>query len=237
MAARTVMLGTMNVHLSEPAAAGPHPAMVVCFHRPGIDAFVRTVTARLAQNGYVAAAPNFYHRRPKGEDSAESRNYQLDADVVADIGTTLEALKKMPNVRAERIGIMGHCMGGRMALLGAVSFQDFRACADFWGGSVEQARGEGRPSPLSLVGNINGPVLGIFGNDDTNPSPADVDRIAATLKGYGKTFEFHRYDGAGHAFQNFKEKSYRKEASDDAWSKLIPFFQKTLKVKAPQAAK
>jgi carboxymethylenebutenolidase len=88
-----------------------------------------------------------------------------------------------------------------------------------------------------MLQNIDCPIIGFFGNDDQNPSPADVDRIAATLKGHGKTFAFHRYDGAGHAFQNFKEANYRKEASDDAWAKLIPFFQAALKVRAGAAAK
>jgi carboxymethylenebutenolidase len=230
MSARALTLGTMNVHLSEPKGAGPHPAIMVCFHRPGIDAFTRTVTARLAANGYVAAAPNFYHRRPKGEDTAESRNYQLDVDLIADIGATLEALKRMPNVRADRIGILGHCMGGRVAILGAASFPEFRACGDFWGGSVGQARGEGRPAPLALVGNIACPVLGIFGNDDTNPSPADVKALAAALDAAGKTREFHAYDGAGHAFQAFVgPERYRVEQAEDAWAKLFVFLEKTLK--------
>jgi carboxymethylenebutenolidase len=228
--ARTVMLGGMNVHVSEPAGAGPHPGMVVCFHRPGIDEFVRTVTARLAKAGYVAAAPNFYHRRPKDEDSMEARKYQHDADLAADIGATLEALKKMPNVRADRIGVMGHCMGGRMAVLGAASFPEFRACGDFWGGSVGEGRGEGRPSPLSMVKNIVCPVLGIFGNDDTNPSPAHVKELAAALDAAGKTREFHAYDGAGHAFQAFTDLSrYREEQSEDAWAKLFAFLDKNLK--------
>lgn len=230
MAARTLSLGTMDVHVSEPAGSGPHPAMVVCFHRPGIDAFVKTVTARLAANGYVGAAPNFYHRRPKGEDSAESRTYQLDAELIADIGATLDALKKMPNVRSDRIGIMGHCMGGRIAVLGAVSFPEFRACGDFWGGSVDQPRGEGRQSPLALVRNIQCPMLGIFGNDDTNPSPAHVKTLAEALDAAGKTREFHAYDGAGHAFQAFVgPERYRPEQSEDAWVKLFAFLERTLK--------
>ena len=228
--ARTLTLGTMDVHVSEPAGAGPHPAMIVTHHRPGVDSFTRTVTARLAQNGYVAAAPNFFHRRPKGEDTTESAKHQKDAELVADIGAALEALRKMPNVRADRIGIMGHCMGGRMAVLGAASFPEIRACADLWGGSVGQARGEGRPAPLALVEDIACPVLGIFGNDDQNPSPADVDALGKALEAHGKTYKFHRYDGAGHAFQNFNNvQAYREEQAEDAWTKVLDFLGSTLK--------
>ena len=228
--ARTLQLGTMNVHLSEPPGPGPHPAMVVCFHRTGIDAFTRTVTARLAYAGYVAAAPNFYHRRPAGEDTMESRNYQHDSDLVTDIGATLESLAAMPSVRADRIGIMGHCMGGRVAFLGAASFPAFRACGVFWGGSIGVARGEGRPAPLSLAGNVACPVLGVFGNDDQNPSPQNVKELADALDAAGKSREFHSYDGAGHAFQNFLDPArYREEQAEDAWVKLFAFLDKTLK--------
>lgn len=69
------------------------------------------------------------------------------------------------------------------------------------------------------------PVIGFFGNEDTRPSPGDVDEYAAALEAAGKSFEFHCYDDAGHAFQNFtSDERYRKDASDDAWTKVLAFF-------------
>ncbi len=68
-------------------------------------------------------------------------------------------------------------------------------------------------------------MIGIFGNDDQNPSPADVDDLAAALATAGIEHEFHRYDGAGHGFQDFvNEERYRKEATADSWDKLFAFF-------------
>jgi carboxymethylenebutenolidase len=73
-------------------------------------------------------------------------------------------------------------------------------------------------------------VIGFFGRDDTNPSPADVDRIDAELTRHGKPHEFHRYDGAGHAFLNFANaERYRPDQAKDAWAKMLDFLDRHLK--------
>lgn len=85
------------------------------------------------------------------------------------------------------------------------------------------------PPVIDLAGNINCPVIGFFGNDDQNPSPEDVDDYDAALTAAGVPHEFHRYDGAGHAFQCFtSEERYRPDASEDAWGKPLEFFNEKL---------
>ena len=86
-----------------------------------------------------------------------------------------------------------------------------------YGGSVNQPRG-GKPPALTRAASIGCPILGFFGNDDKNPSPADRVEIDAELKRLGKAHEFHAYDGAGHAFQNFNDDRFRP-AADRAWVK------------------
>jgi carboxymethylenebutenolidase len=72
-------------------------------------------------------------------------------------------------------------------------------------------------------------VIGFFGNEDQNPSPADVNTIDAELTKWKVPHEFHRYDGAGHAFQNFtNEKNYREKQAEDAWAKELAFFKAKL---------
>ena len=83
-------------------------------------------------------------------------------------------------------------------------------------------------APIDLSENISAPLLGLFGNDDKNPSPADVNRTEEVLKRLGKTYEFHRYDGAGHAFFDAYRPSYRAEQATDGWNKVIAFFSKHL---------
>ena len=224
--------GPMGMHVDAPEASAlrPHPAVLVMFHRGGIDEFTRYVCRRLAQNGYVAAAPNLYHRRPKGEESGESINKVLDAELVADIRAAYKAVEGMPGVRADRIGIVGHCFGGRNSLYGAATIPSIRACAMFYGGNLWVARGEGRKPPIESVKNVACPVMGFFGNEDRNPSPSDVDKLDELLTRHGKTHNFHRYDGAGHAFLNFlNAPSFREKQAEDAWAKLLVFFDRELK--------
>ena len=118
---------SMPVFIAEPAGAGPHAAVVLIHHRDGVDEFTRATCERLAKNGFVAAAPNLFHRRPAGEDTRDSRKKLTDGEVVADINATVTALQAQKSVRGDKLGIMGHCMGGRMAYLGAASNPAFKA--------------------------------------------------------------------------------------------------------------
>ena len=116
-----------------------------------------------------------------------------------------------------------------MAWLGACQNPDYSACAIFYGGRIKLQMGPGTPPAIELAGNIKCPVAGFFGNDDGNPSPADVDDYAAALDAAGVPHVFHRYDGAGHGFQSFtNEKSYHPEASEDAWGKVLAFLAENL---------
>ncbi len=119
-------------------------------------------------------------------------------------------------------------MGGRVAFLHAAHDAGLRAGVMFYGGNIFKAWGDG-PPPIEYGANINCPLLGLYGNDDTNPSPQDVDKIAATLREHGKTFEVHRYDGAGHAFLNTTRPSYRPEAAADAWEKCLAWLDRYLR--------
>jgi carboxymethylenebutenolidase len=89
-----------------------------------------------------------------------------------------------------------------------------------------KAWGEG-PSPFELTEHIVCPLLGLFGADDTNPSPDDVARIDARLTERGVAHEFHVYEGAGHAFLNFSNpQRHRPEQAADAWQKLLGFLRR-----------
>ncbi len=228
---------SMGVYVAEPAGAGPHPAVLVAFHRGGLDDFTRHCADRLAEAGYVAVAPDFYHRRPDGEDASESVTHRLDVDVLNDIDATVEHLQGFPNVQADRIAIAGHCMGGRVSLVGASNNAAFTACVVYYGGGMFGAWGEGGPTGFERLGNIACPVIGFYGNDDSNPSPEQVDQIDAELTRHGIEHTFHRYDGAGHAFQNFDSPTaYRAEATKESWAKMLDFLAEKLKARAAAPA-
>lgn len=214
----------MRVCLSSPSGGGEHPAMIVMCHGAGLDAFGEDVCDRLAEAGLVAAAPDVFHRQPDVADSAVKRANMIDRQIVDDINRTIALLISKGTIDRDRVGIIGHCMGGRMALLGACADRRMKACVDFYGGNCMVSWGGEEPAPFERIGSIRCPVLGLFGNSDENPSPEDVDKIDAEMNRCGIDHEFHRYDGAGHAFQNFLNKdSYRADISKDGWNKVLAF--------------
>jgi carboxymethylenebutenolidase len=150
--------------------------------------------------------------------------------VVADMDAAHDLLCANPKVDSERIGILGHCWGGRLSWLGPCHNPGFKAAATLYGGRIKATMGPGSVPPISLTANMKCSMLGLFGNDDANPSPEDVNDQEAALKAAGIPYEFHRYDGAGHGFQDFTNaERYREEQSNDAWVKLLDFFDRKLK--------
>jgi carboxymethylenebutenolidase len=225
----------MEVFLFEPPGRGPHPGLILAQHIPvghtGIenDEFTLRTAERFAEQGYYVAAPFIFHWWPKDEELMVKASASRDDWTVADLQATFELLTSNNEVAADRIGIAGHCWGGRVAWLGACHLPKLAACAIFYGGRVKLAMGEGSPAAIELADRIQCPVAGFFGNEDQNPTPEDVDDYAAALTSAGVEHTFHRYDGAGHAFQNFPTpERYRAQQSEDAWEKVLQFFADTL---------
>jgi carboxymethylenebutenolidase len=227
---------TMDVLLAMPVGAGPHPAVLIAHHRGGVDAFTREVAARLSAIGLVAAAPNFYHRRPKDEDPVTSMKHLKDGELVDDINATVRHMLSLPFVRKDAIGTVGHCLGGRTSYLALVWNPVFKAAVLLYHGNIFESRGEAMPAPFELTSNIHCPIAGFFGNDDRNPSPEMVARLAKEFARLGIRHEFHAYDGAGHAFQDSHTPNYREAAANDAWPKMLEFLRRELRLAGGHAA-
>ena len=225
----TVNGSHMRMLVSVPAGAGPHPAIMVMCHIGGIDPFTEDRCDRLAAAGFLAVAPDIFHHHAWKEDRNERRATLRDHLMLDDINAAVDHATAGANADPKRLGILGHCLGGRTALLGAGGIARLRALAMYYGGRTMASWGEGLSSPFDMIGNIKGPVVGFFGNLDTGPSPADVDKIEAEIRRHGIPVAFHRYDGAGHAFQDHTEPDrYHQRSADDAWAKTLTFFKETL---------
>lgn len=219
----------MRILHTAPAGAGPHPAMVIMFHRGGFDDFTDKLAADLAAAGYVTATPDVYHYPPVHE-KAEDNDFPRDPEIIADISATIDYLASRGDVDMNRLGIIGHCMGGRMSFLGASTHSQFKACVAYYSGNMFKPWSDNGPTPFELLKDMKAEVAGFFGNDDGNPSPEDVDKIDAELTRLGIKHTFNRYDGAGHAFQNFmSDERFRPDQTADSWSKTVPFLDGVLK--------
>ncbi len=121
----------MPVYVSEPDGEGPHPVIVLTFHRGGMDSFTIESVDRLAAAGFITMAPDFYHRK-KGMASDEAVKFRLDEDIISDIRATVNYIDSSKNANPSLMAIMGHCMGSRTAYLGAsVLWDRFKLCVPF----------------------------------------------------------------------------------------------------------
>jgi carboxymethylenebutenolidase len=216
----------MEVYLGTPTRQAPRPAIVLMYHRGGIDDFTKGVVDRFVSSGYLVAVPDVYHRCPSAMPVPERKALLTDVDIVADVEATIDELRPRADVVADRIVVMGHCMGGRMALLVAASSPGLCGAVVYYGGGVMRSWGDGA-TVFEQLRNISCPLIGFFGNDDKNPSPAEVDQIDAELGRHGIEHDFHRYPGVGHGFQNpSRDTARERTAAEDAWTKTFAFLHR-----------
>ncbi len=222
----------MDMYAALPDSSGPHPAVVIAFHVGGLDDFDRKMADQLAEAGFVAVVPDLFHRFSKevmDGPRLDRLGHLKDADIIADMNAAVDFLTANSAINDDRIGVTGFCMGGRIAWLMAASNQIFKCTVPFYGGNIMGNWGPG-DTPFSMSNNINCPMLFHFGAEDGNPSVADRDTFDAELKRLGKNFEFHTYDGAGHAFMDHTNPDrYHEASAAEAWPRTIDFFNNHLK--------
>ncbi|MEA2639703.1 MAG: carboxymethylenebutenolidase [Chloroflexota bacterium] len=226
----------IEAYVARPLGVQSCPSMVVIHHAPGWDEWIKEVTRKFAYHGYAAIAPHLYSRSGPGSPddvaaAARAAGGVPDAQYIGDATASVDYLRTLPTNNG-KVGIMGFCSGGRHAYIAACRVPGIDAAVDCWGGRVvagpEQLSERSPVAPLDMTPDMQCPIIGIFGNDDKNPSPAEVDRTEEELKKHGKTYEFHRYDGAGHGFFAVDRPGYRSEQATDGWKKVFAFLEKNL---------
>ena len=229
--------GSMPGVLYRPAGGGPHPGVLVLMEAFGLTDHIRGVGRRLAVEGYLALAPDLYYRerqrvvaydRPEHAINKLMRTIALssapdeaakDERVAGDMNAALSALAADPGMAGPRAGVVGFCMGGRLAfLLACRSPGRVNAFVSFYGGRivpiVEQAR------------TLEAPALLLFGGEDPSIPYDHVDRIRAELRYRDKVHEIRSYDGAGQGFFCEERPEYAPEAAADAWQRTLGWLAK-----------
>src|SRR5580698_6523473 len=227
---------TIEAYSARPLDESPRGGVVVIHHLPGYDDSTKEIARRFASHGYNAIMPNLYWRQAPGaspDDAAATARAQggiPDEQLVADVDGSIAYLKGLPNSNG-KVGTIGYCSGGRQSFLAAVSL-DLDAAVDCYGAFVTGTLPEGSPlkvGPIKhLTKDLSCPLLGLFGADDQHPSPEQVKELEEELKDQGKTYEFHTYEGAGHAFFSVNRTAYRPEAAVDGWEKIFTWFGRYL---------
>jgi len=239
MIAETVTMRGYNndmvpAYYSRPLGQGPFPGIILISHMPGWDEMNREVARRLTARGYAVIVPDIYYRFGQGlpadvAATARQAGGVQDVSVIGDCQGALAYLNSQSYSNG-KVGVIGMCSGGRHSFLAACQIDGLSAAVNCWGGGVVTTNvTPAQPvPPIDLTANLNVPLLGIFGNNDRSPSPEQVNQLEAELVKYGKNYEFHRYDGAGHAFWSYDRDAYRPAAAMDSWNKVFDFFWKHL---------
>jgi carboxymethylenebutenolidase len=222
----------IEAYYARPLAAGPFGSVVVIHHMPGYDPQTKEIARTFAVNGYNAICPNLYTREAPGaspDDAAAAARAQggvPDERLVGDVGGAVTFLRALENSNG-KVGTIGYCSGGRQSFLAAVSLP-LDAAVDCYGAFVVGNPPEGMPLKVGPIvdktPNLSCPLLGLFGAEDSHPSPEQVGELEQALKAAGKTYEFHSYENAGHAFFSVNRPSYRVEAANDGWQRIWDFY-------------
>jgi carboxymethylenebutenolidase len=218
----------MSCFLARPEGAGKVPGVIVVMEAFGLNDHIKDVAKRLAAEGYAALAPDVYYREQGavvGYDNLPEAIRLMtgltDDNIVQDMDAALNHLRSRDFVRADRIGMTGFCMGGRITFLSACRLSGIAAAAPFYGGGIGGL--------LDLADRIGGPLLLFFGDQDPFIPNEEVERVKSRLAALKKQAEVVVYPGAPHGFFCNERDSYRPDAAKDAWQRLLTFFGKHLK--------
>lgn len=230
--------GTMATPTSRPADGGTHPGIVVIMEAFGVNPNIEGIVQRFASEGYVAAAPDLFHRsgrlRYAPYDKLQEMREDLrsggfgDASIDMDVQAAIDHLRSDPNVGA--IGIVGFCLGGRVTMQSAIRASGLSAAAVYYGGFMFP--GDDQPEAFHALREAEAlsiPVMGFFGEEDQNPTTEQVRTLDEHLSALGKEHTFHVYAGAGHGFFCDDRASHNAEAAADAWTKTLAFFEERLR--------
>ena len=227
----------IDAYLARPFGAGPYPGVVVIHHMPGWDDAHKEIGRRFAHHGYVAIVPNLQFREGKATPEENSASVRAaggmpDDRTMGDVQGAIDYLRALPYLNG-RVGVIGFCSGGRQAYLAACTLRGIDAVIACYGGGVVAKPEELSPrqpvSPIDLTKDLQCPLLGLFGIEDTRPSPADAAKTEEALKKFGKTYEFHTYENAGHAFFAVDRPQYRVHAAVDGWKRVFAWYGKYLR--------
>ncbi|MET9341813.1 dienelactone hydrolase family protein [Nonomuraea sp. NPDC003804] len=226
----------VEAYVARPLNAGPHGGVVVIHHMPGYDEAHKQITRKFASRGYLAICPNLYYREAPGADpgdasaAARALGGVPDDRLVGDVGGAADYLRSLTTSNG-KVGVIGYCSGGRQSFLAACRLQ-LDAAVDCYGAFVVGKPPEGMPFQIEpivhLTKDLSCPLLGLFGQDDSTPSPEETAEFEVELKQHGKTYEFHTFEGAGHGFFDVDRKSHRPKAAYEGWKKVFDFYGRHL---------
>jgi len=230
--------GKMAGYLARPEGREALPGIIVYMEIFGINAHIRDVTDRIASEGFIALAPDYFHRTGPGielgyDDEGMAKGmeqlHQLRTDqMIDDARATLDFLRARDDVGGRGIGAMGFCIGGHMTYLTACE-TDVAAAASYYGGGIAAPQGlGGGPSTVSRTPGIKGRINCYFGAKDALIPIDQVDSIRQALADAGTRHAVEVYPEADHGFNCDRRATWHEASAKDAWVKTVSLFKEEL---------
>lgn len=228
----------MQCYIATPKGEGPWPAVIVLMEIFGVNSHIQQVAERLAAEGYVAIAPNYYHRTTENlelsytdRDVVTGRKHKeatTREGLLVDLRAIIQFLQAHKQVaHPEKIGCVGFCFGGHVAYI-AAGMKEIVATAAFYpGGVAVSAPGGGSPT-VTHAREIQGEILCFFGEEDPLIPHQDTVVVEKALKEAGVRHEVIRYSNTGHGFFCNQRQDYDPSAAEDAWRRVKALFAKSL---------
>jgi carboxymethylenebutenolidase len=226
----------MPVYEARPASGGPAPIVVCISEVWGVHEWVRDVTRRFAKAGYYAVAPELF-KREGGVGQLSDMQAILKIvfavprkQLLGDVAAAIDWAKKRPGARADRVGVTGWCWGGGVVYQVAATNPDIKAAVSWYGAPGRPFPDQ--PAPVSgfdVAKDIKTPLLGLYGETDTSPTPADAKKLGELVKMHNPNVEIVIEPGAGHAFFADYRPSFNAAAAADGWKRCTDWFAKYLK--------
>jgi len=212
--------GTTQGYLATPAS-GKGPGVLVIQEWWGLVPHIKRVADRFAAEGFAALAPDMYHGKTADEPDGAGKLFMALNIAQTEKDLRGAAAYLAPHSSTSKIGAVGFCMGGQLALFAGTVNPNVGAVVDFYGI---------HPNVKPDYSKLSGPVLGLFAEKDGFVTPQTAREVDAAIKKAGKSSEFHVYPNVDHAFFNDDNKAaYNKPAADDAWRRTLAFFRQHVK--------
>lgn len=223
--------GDIPGYRAMPSEGQAFPTVLVVQEIFGVHEHIKDVCRRLAKSGYLAVAPELYARQ--GDVSSLSEIDEIrkivakvpDAQVMTDLDATAAWVKASRDGNVEKLGITGFCWGGRIAWLYAAHSTQVKAGVAWYGRLVGKASELQPAHPLDMANSLKAPVLGLYGGSDQGVPLETVEQMRQALKAADSPSTIIVYPDTPHAFYADYRASYRKEAAEDGWRRLLAWFK------------